>query len=472
MCMPSCRRRRSGSAPSRGRLTSECCKTSGVGGGTWVGRWAEWGVGNALVCGVCAAVRAAVRAAAGHRAHAAQCPAQALTCQMLGRRCRLAGSARTCPRRVAGLLPSASCLAGQRAYDLAAFRGHRQLLWALDPRVPLATLLQQTAARPAVPSLAALAAAALRCELAQQLRALVAAAAEARTAAGSGAVAGGADEGSRHSMRSSAHPSREGLSQGAAAPGATHAPALWAMARLSGGSGGGGARLGAPADGECPAACASVWQRRWPSRRGNARGAGAPHRRNASDSGIVLHAFQPAETAAGSGGGGSLSGSGRGGTAYATLVSRTQLVARLSGGPPLLLAAQPSGGGGPGGTLAEMAAVAGSILGCNTATSVTSAAGKTCVLEGKEISKLANHTAFLEFQDMNFKKSHTIHLWRAKLACLPAEVTLAEGSMHAATAAAACLVHPCGVARTMHASQHPCSHHPACALRPQAARCA
>lgn len=277
------------------------------------------------------------------------------------------------------LPPSPSRCAGQRPYDVAASRGHRQLLWALNPRVPLAALLQQPAAAPAVPRLAALAAAALRRELLRQLGAVrVAGAGSAAVTAAAAAAAGLAQEGGRHSRRSTGAASQEAPSHGAAAHAAVHSRPLLMMARLSGGCGGSGARpVPAPA-GECAATCTPAWPHQHLCRHASTGTGGRLHRRNASDSGVVLGAFRPPEPparAAAGGGGGSLSGSWRGGTAYASLFAGPQLLLpQRSAGPPQLLAAQLSGGSGC--TLTEMAAVACSILGCNTATSVTSAAGE------------------------------------------------------------------------------------------------
>ncbi|KAL4430630.1 hypothetical protein ABPG75_005886 [Micractinium tetrahymenae] len=272
---------------------------------------------------------------------------------------------------------------GQRPYDVAAFMGHRQLLWALNPRVPLAALLQQPAAAPAVPRLAALAAAALRQQLAQQLAVLRAAAAEARSstaaAAAAALVSGGASEGGRRSRCGSMAGSREGSSHGSCAYAAARALPVSVMARLSGGSARpssarpSSARLSSAAAAESAATCPSRQQLQPLCRHASMDGPGARHRRNASDSGILLHSFHSGPAAFGASCG-SLSGSRRGASAYASLFPPSQLLPQLSGGQGQPLPAQLNGGG-PGGTLAEMAAVAGGILGCNTATSVTSTAG-------------------------------------------------------------------------------------------------
>jgi hypothetical protein len=62
--------------------------------------------------------------------------------------------------------------AGHRPYDVAMRLGYRSIAWALNPRVPLETLLQRSAAPPRIPTLAALAAAALRHRLSARLREL------------------------------------------------------------------------------------------------------------------------------------------------------------------------------------------------------------------------------------------------------------------------------------------------------------
>ncbi|KAL4423321.1 hypothetical protein ABPG77_006116 [Micractinium sp. CCAP 211/92] len=267
---------------------------------------------------------------------------------------------------------------GQRPYDVAVFRGHRQLLWALDPRVPLAALLQQPAAAPAVPRLAALAAAALRRRLNQQLGALPAGAAGTRAGtASTAAAAGGACEGSRRGRHSGSAPSQEVASPRAAAHAAARGLPLSMMARLSGGCGGGNgdsARHGAAAPGDCGATCPSARPQTLLYRHASLGSAGRAHRRGVSDSGVLLRAFQPEQPALAGGG---VGGSWRGGTAYASLLSGPQLLIKPAAGPAQPLRAQLSGGGS-GCALADMAAAAGSILGRNTATSVTSAAGKHC----------------------------------------------------------------------------------------------
>jgi hypothetical protein len=147
--------------------------------------------------------------------------------------------------------------------------------------VPLTALLQRSAPRPSVPSLACLAAAALRRQLSCQLAELEEQLAEARN---NTAVAVAADGGARD--------------------GSAHGGTAALLARLSGGSPhGAGAWLGAGGRGGAEAAAAAGC--RASSLSGGRRGR---HSRHASDSGICCtqHAWQPPQV------GGSL----RGGTAF------------------------------------------------------------------------------------------------------------------------------------------------------------
>lgn len=172
--------------------------------------------------------------------------------------------------------------------------GYRSIAWALNPRVPLAALLQRATATPAVPSLALLAAAALRRQLTQRLAELAGAVAEARN---NGAAAVAEDAGGRRgggSRRSGMPPSREGSGHGgssyaayAAAAGAAGRTLQAAVvARLSSGPSVG--RLSS-AGGGGPGASTH--------RRQGSFGSGLPatHSRHASESGMgsSLHGFQP-----------------------------------------------------------------------------------------------------------------------------------------------------------------------------------
>lgn len=224
---------------------------------------------------------------------------------------------------------------GQRPYDLAWSRGHRHLLSALNPRVPLSALRQPAAWAPAVPSLAALAAAALRKRLVQQLEELRVAAAAA------------AEAHARPSSRRGSRPgSREGSGHGMGAYAALAAAGAARLARLSG----------------------SVS----PHYHSMAAGGGrARHQRHASDSGVgsVLQGFPvspaPALQHGGSAHGG-LAASRRAAASYAALCPPSP---RMGAGGSSAFSAGAL-------TLADAATAApGSVVGCRTATSVSSVSG-------------------------------------------------------------------------------------------------
>ncbi|KAI3425777.1 hypothetical protein D9Q98_007752 [Chlorella vulgaris] len=181
---------------------------------------------------------------------------------------------------------------GHRPYDIAMRHGFRSLLWALNPRVPLAMLLQRAATSPpALPSLVTLAAAALRSQLSQRLAQLEGQAAEAHNnglhdpeaAAAAGPAAGnnvsrlgsraGSREGSAHGASSYAQllatstPAFAGgslrggcefaslfpaVACTAAAAAAAEAPALFGI------SGGAAAAAGGLLGGNCAGSCARV----------------------------------------------------------------------------------------------------------------------------------------------------------------------------------------------------------------------
>lgn len=238
-----------------------------------------------------------------------------------------------------------------RPCDVAAAHGHRSLLWALNPRLPLAALLRPLPSEPAVPTLASLAAAALRQWLVQQLASLR----EAAAAAAAASAADAAPQASKRlgSKRGSRAGSREGSTHGgtgyaalAAAAGAALLPAAVAV-RLGRCSGSGGPRV-APAAGSLHG---------WPA--GQPTSMPARHIRRASDGGIgassALHSLRLFSSTHN----GSLGGS-----------------RRSTGSNPQQLA--PAGVLLPANPTAEASAVqGGSVAGCRTATSVTSVAGET-----------------------------------------------------------------------------------------------
>lgn len=217
--------------------------------------------------------------------------------------------------------------AGQRPYDIAWSHGHRSLLWALTPRVPLAALLRPPTATVCVPSLAALAAAALRQRLVQQLAELKEAAAEAERSSVAAAAAAGAP---RTPKQRSWPCSREGSSHGGAAY-AAFAVAAAAAARLSRSSAG----------------RASMHRRH-----GSAGPAAAPRQmRHSSDGGAALPGVLPVPPVGG---------------ATATIAPATAPPLSKGAGPPLAPSTPPQAADAPAG---------GSVHGCRTAASVVSVAG-------------------------------------------------------------------------------------------------
>lgn len=240
-----------------------------------------------------------------------------------------------------------------RACDVAAAHGHRSLLWALNPRVPLAALLRPLPSDPSVPTLASLAAAALRQWLMQQLAGL-------REAAAAAAVASSTEGqllskcGSRRGSRAA---SREGSAHGgtgyavlAAAAGAALLPAAVA-ARLGRRSGSGGPRV-VPATGSLHG---------WSAGQGSSLA--AHHVRRASDGGggtsSALHSLRLFSSVHSGSMGGSRRSTGTLPPQFA--VSSTTTAASLAHASPAGDAA-----GAP----------CGSVAGCRTATSVTSVAGE------------------------------------------------------------------------------------------------
>lgn len=241
-----------------------------------------------------------------------------------------------------------------RACDVAAAHGHRSLLWALNPRVPLAALLRPLPSDPSVPTLASLAAAALRQWLMQQLAGLREAAAAAAVAR---STEGGQLLSKRGSRRGSRAASREGSAHGgtgyavlAAAAGAALLPAAVA-ARLGRRSGSSGPRV-VPATGSLHA---------WPASQGS--GLAAHHVRRASDGGggtsSALHSLRLFSSVHSGSVGGSRRSTGThppqfavGGATTATSLPHAS-PAGDAAGPPC-----------------------GSVAGCRTATSVTSVAGE------------------------------------------------------------------------------------------------
>lgn len=244
--------------------------------------------------------------------------------------------------------------AGLRPYDLAMARGHRQLLSALNPHIPLSALRQPAAWEPAVPSLAALAAAALRRRLVQQLD-------ELRLAAAAAAATAEAPARPR-SRRGSRPGSREGSGHGIGAYASYLAAGAGRLARLSGSAG--------------------------PQyhQRGLAGGSSRPsHQRHASDSGIggLLQTWQAPPLAL-----------QPGGSAHSGLAACRRAAASCAAlCPP---SPHPGAAGsspfGPG--LLSLAdaptAAPGSVAGCRTATSVSSVAGGLrgrALFEAKDISR-------------------------------------------------------------------------------------
>ena len=224
--------------------------------------------------------------------------------------------------------------------------GHRSFLWMLNPRVPLGALLQQPqqpAAAPAVPTLAGLAATALRRQLTRQLEELkLAALAEASSKlVAAAAAAAGRGEGASWrsgSKRGSRIASRDGSARGgtgylalaaAAAAGSKPLPGAGLVARLR-------------------------------------EGGAARHARRASDAGGANGALQAFQAAASAG------GSWTGSSMY-DAPSSFQALQHQGGGA----ATPPYAAGGL--SLAEAAANA-SIMSHQTVTSATSLSGGCLLL--------------------------------------------------------------------------------------------